>query len=44
MELINYNPKFDSDYLSSLINKAKKSWKDVDTNEWLINLNGGYEV
>lgn len=44
VELINYNPKFDSDYLSSLISKAKKSWKDVDTNEWLINLNGGYEA
>lgn len=45
VELINYNPKFDSDYLSSLITKAKKSWKGVDTNEWLINnLEGRYEV
>jgi hypothetical protein len=41
VELINYNPKFDLDYLSSLITKAKKSWKGIDTNEWLIDLRGG---
>lgn len=44
VELINYNPKFDSDYLSSLISKAKKSWKGIDTNEWLMNMRGGYEA
>ncbi|NLT51461.1 MAG: hypothetical protein GXX85_11140 [Ignavibacteria bacterium] len=44
VELINYNPKFDSDYLASLISKAKKSWKGIDTNEWLLNLRGGYEA
>jgi hypothetical protein len=44
VELINYNPKFDSDYLSSLISKAKQSWKGIDTNEWLTNLRGGYEA
>jgi len=42
IELINYNPKYDSDYLSSLIIKAKKSWKGVDTDEWLSNLRGNY--
>lgn len=44
VELINYNPKFDSDYLASLITKAKKRWKGMDTNDWLINLRGGYEA
>lgn len=44
VELINYEPKFDSDYLSSLISKAKKSWGGVNTDEWLLNLSGGYEV
>lgn len=44
VELINYKPKFDSDYLSSLINKAKNSWAGVETDEWLYNLKGGYEV
>jgi hypothetical protein len=44
VELINYNPKFDPDYLSSLISKAQKSWAGVDTDEWLMNLRGGYEA
>lgn len=44
VELINYKPKFDSDYLASLISKAKKSWKGVDGDEWLLNLRGGYEA
>lgn len=44
VELINYNPKFDSDYLSSLIFKAKKSWQGIDSDKWLNNLRGGYEA
>lgn len=44
VELINYNPKFDSNYLSSLISKAKRSWNNVDTDDWLNNLRGGYEA
>lgn len=44
LELINYNPKFDSDYLESLIYKAKKNWKDLDAESWLINLRGEYEA
>ena len=42
--LINYNPKFDADYLSSLISKAKKSWEGVDTDKWLTNFRGDYEA
>lgn len=44
LELIDYHPKFDNDYLNSLIKKAKKSWHHIDTDEWLFNLRGGYEA
>lgn len=44
LELVNYNPKYDSDYLNSLISKAKQSWKGINTDEWLSNLRGGYEA
>ena len=44
VELINYNPKFDSDYLTSLIKKAKNSWKGINTEKWLSELRGGYEA
>ena len=44
LELVNYSPKYDSDYLNALISKAKKSWKGVNTDEWLSNLRGGYET
>lgn len=42
-ELVDYSPKFDPDYLKTLIQKAKKKWKGVDKQEWLQNLRGGYE-
>lgn len=44
LELVNYNPKFDAEYLDSLITKAKESWKGVNTEEWLTDLRGGYEA
>ena len=44
VELINYNPKFDEEYLTSLVSKAKKSWKGIDTDDWLASLRGGYEA
>jgi hypothetical protein len=44
IELIDYNPRFDSDYLDRLISKAKKNWKGVDADEWLHDLRGGYEA
>lgn len=44
LELIDYQPKFDSDYLNSLIKKAKKSWENINPDEWLLNLRGGYEA
>ncbi len=44
IELIDYNPKFDSNYLNSLIARAKNSWKNINPDEWLLNLRGGYEA
>jgi hypothetical protein len=44
VELIDYHPRFDSDYLNSLIKKAKKSWRNINPDEWLLNLRGGYEA
>jgi hypothetical protein len=44
VELIEYNPKFDDDYLNGLIQKARSNWKDIDADEWLNNLRGGYEA
>ena len=44
IQLIDYDPKFDSDYLNNLISKAKKNWKGIIPDEWLLNLRGGYVV
>ncbi len=44
IELIDYNPKFDKDYLLGLISKAKHSWRGINTDEWLTDLRGGYEI
>lgn len=44
LELVNYNPRYDSEYLDSLISRAKKSWRGVNTDEWLNNLRGDYEA
>lgn len=43
IELIDYNPNFDDDYLKKLISKAKKHWKNINADEWLNNLRGDYE-
>lgn len=43
VELIDYNPKFDNDYLKTLINKAKNNWKGINADDWLLNMRGGYE-
>jgi len=44
IEFIDYDPKFDSNYLDLLIKKAKKSWNDIDTDEWLKNIRSEYEA
>ena len=43
IELVNYQPVFDKEYLSKLISKAKKSWKGINANKWLTELRGDYE-
>ncbi len=44
IELINYEQKFNDEYLTRLIKKAKKNWKGINPDEWLKNLRGGYEA
>ena len=41
VELMDYHPKFDEDYLQGLIHKATPKWKDVNADEWLTNIRGG---
>lgn len=43
IELIDIQKKYDEDYLDRLIERATASWKDVDADEWLHELRGGYE-
>lgn len=44
IELIDYNPKFDIDYLNNKISKARDKWKGIDTDKWLNELRGGYDA
>ncbi len=41
VELMDYQPKFDEDYLTGLIHKATPTWKGVDADEWLASIRGG---
>ena len=43
ISIIDYSPKYDENYLSKLINKAKDTWKGIDEDKWLKELRGGYE-
>lgn len=39
LEIIDYNPSYQEDYIKNLINKARKSWEGVgDADEWLSQL------
>lgn len=44
IQLISFEPKYDDEYLKSLIHKAKNNWKGINPDEWLNNLRGGYDV
>lgn len=45
VELVDYQPKYDEQYLNSLIEKASKSWGAIkNKNEWLRNIRGGYDA
>jgi hypothetical protein len=44
VELIDYQPKYDEDYLAGLRMKAKKNWLGmINSEQWLAEIRGGYE-
>jgi hypothetical protein len=44
LELIDYHPKYDEEYLKTLREKAKKSWLgNINPDEWLKEIRGGYD-
>lgn len=44
IELIDYHPLFDENYLKKLRDKAKQSWlSDINADEWLKQIRGSYE-
>ncbi len=43
IELIDYHPKYDEDYLKKLRDKARNSWlKNIEPGKWLKDVRGGY--
>lgn len=43
--IVEYSPKYDEDYLNSLIQKAKKTWNGMtNADNWLRELRGGYNA
>lgn len=45
IELLDYQPKYDEQYLKALRDKAKKSWLGgIDPDEWLHEIRGGYDA
>ncbi len=45
IELIDYQPKYDEQYLKSLRDKAKKSWLgSINPDSWLKEIRGGYDA
>lgn len=44
LELFDFEPKFDENYLLSKIKKAKSNWSGIDKTKWLKELRGGYNA
>ncbi|NIJ55850.1 hypothetical protein [Dyadobacter arcticus] len=45
VELVDYHPGYDEEYLNNLISKASKSWSDIgDKDQWLREIRGSYET
>lgn len=42
IELIDYQPRYDEEYLQALIDKATSKWNGVDTDSWVAEIRGGY--
>lgn len=44
VELLDYNPKYDAEYLSDLRQKAMGWLNGIDADEWLRDIRGGYDA
>lgn len=45
LELVDFEPKYDEQYLKQLRDKAKKSWLgDINADNWLKEIRGGYDA
>lgn len=45
IELINYQPTYDEEYLKELRSRAKNNWLgSIDADEWLREIRGGYDA
>lgn len=45
IELVDYQPKYDEQYLKTLRDRAKKSWLgSINPNNWLKEIRGGYDT
>ena len=44
IDLTDFEPKFDEEYLKAKIKKARSKWTGVDKNKWLHDLRGGYDA
>lgn len=45
VDLVEYQPKYDENYLNSLIEKATENWSTIiDKDAWLREIRGGYEA
>lgn len=44
IELLSYTNIYEKDYLDELIDKAKHNWKDINADDWLNDLRGGYDA
>lgn len=45
LDIIDYNPKYDDNYLNELIEKASKSWSGIlNKDAWLREIRGGYDA
>lgn len=45
IELVDYRPKYDEQYLSALRDRAKKSWLgSINPDNWLKEIRGGYDA
>lgn len=45
VELVDYQPKYDEQYLKTLRDRAKKSWlSSINGQDWLTEIRGGYDA